>query len=88
MKQGPRSRALDSRGRPVPGLYVRDGKFIAGWQENDRWRMQTLQAETLTAAKRERESLLSGLREGRIAAKDGATFADVFRGVAGRPESL
>ena len=30
------------------------------------------------AAKRERESLLSGLREGRIAAKDGATFADVF----------
>ena len=30
--QGKRTRALDSRGRPVPGLYVRDGRFIAGFK--------------------------------------------------------
>ena len=54
-KQGPRTRALDSRGRPVPGLYVRDGRFIEGFQQNDSWKMQTLAAKTLTDAKRERE---------------------------------
>ena len=77
-QQGKRTRALDSRGRPVAGLYVRDGRFSTGWMESGRWRMQTLQATTLTEAKRERESLLAGLREGRIAAKDGATLSDVF----------
>ena len=30
--QGKRTRALDSRGRPVPGLYVRDGRYIAGFK--------------------------------------------------------
>ena len=78
MKQGKRTRALDSRGRPVPGLYVRDGRYIAGWQENDRWRMQTLAASSLTEAKRERQSLLSGLREGRIAQRDGSTVLELF----------
>jgi integrase len=77
-KQGKRTRALDSRGRPLPGLYVRDGRFIAGFQQNGSWRMQTLQAETLTGAKRERESVLSGLREGRIAAKDNTSFEAMF----------
>lgn len=43
-----------------------------------RWTMRTLQAETLTDARRERESLLAGLREGRIAGPDTATFAAVF----------
>jgi integrase len=76
--QGKRTRALDSRGRPVPGLYVRDGKFIAGYKVDGRWTMQTLAADTLTEARRDRESLVAGLREGRIAAPDQATFDDVF----------
>jgi integrase len=76
--QGKRTRVLDSRGRPVPGLYVRDGRFIAGYKVDGRWTMRTLDADTLTEARRERESLLAGLREGRIAASSAATFADVF----------
>jgi integrase len=40
--------------------------------------MKTLAADTLTEARHERESWLAGLREGRIAAPDRATFADVF----------
>ena len=40
--------------------------------------MVTLSASTLTEARRERESLLAGLREGRIASRDGATFCEVF----------
>lgn len=71
-------RARDSRGRPVPGLYVRDGRFVAGFSTEGRWTMRTLAAETLTEARRERESLLSALREGRIAQRDGATFANLF----------
>jgi len=46
--------------------------------ENDKWRYQTLKASTLTEARRERESLLSGLREGRIAQRDGSTFEAMF----------
>ena len=76
--QGPRTRARDSRGRPVAGLYIRDGRYIAGYKLDGRWTMKTLDAETLTEARRERESLLAGLREGRIAAPASATFADVF----------
>jgi integrase len=40
--------------------------------------MQALAAETLTEARRERDSLLAGLREARVAAPDSATFIDVF----------
>lgn len=76
--QGKRTRALDSRGRPVPGLYVRDGRYIAGAKVEGRWRMRTLDADTLTEARRDRESWLAGLREGRIAAPSTATFGDVF----------
>lgn len=78
--QGKRTRALDSGGRPVPGLYIREGRFVAGFQcpQAGRWRMQTLRAETLTEARRERAGLLSALREERIAAPDAATFADAF----------
>jgi integrase len=76
--QGKRTRAFDSRGRPVPGLYVRDRRFIAGMKLDGRWTMKTLCAETLTDARREREGLLAGLREGRIAAPDTVTFAEVF----------
>jgi len=75
--QGKRTRVLDSRGRPVPGLYVRDGIYIAGFKLEGRWVMRNLSAETLTEARRERDSLLAGLREGRVAAPDKITFADV-----------
>lgn len=80
-----RTRALDSRGRPVPGLYVRDGRFIAGWKQDGRWTMRTLSAETLTEARRERDSLLAGLREGTIAKRDPVTFAEVFAEYQARP---
>jgi integrase len=76
--QGKRIRALDSRGRPVSGLYVRDDRYIAGFKLDGRWIMRTLAAETLTDARRERESLLAGLREGRVASPARITFADAF----------
>lgn len=78
--QGKRVRALDSRGRSVVGVYVREGRFIAGFQcpQTGRWRMQTLNADTITDARRERENLLSGLREARVAAPDRITFEAVF----------
>jgi integrase len=40
--------------------------------------MQTLDAATLTEARRQRENLLAGLREQRIATPAAATFADAF----------
>ena len=83
--QGKRTRALDSRGRPGPGLYVRDGRFIAGFKRDGRWTMQTLDAETLTEARRERESLLAGLREGRVAAPGRGDVRRGVRRVPGRP---
>jgi integrase len=76
--QGKRTHALDTRGRRVPGLYVRDNRFIAGAKIDGRWTMHTLDAETLTDARHERESWLSGIREGRVAAPASTTFADVF----------
>jgi integrase len=76
--QGKRTRARDSRGRPVPGIYVRDGKFEAGYWLEGRWRMKTLAASTLTDARRERESLLSGIRERRIAAPASTTLSEAF----------
>ena len=76
--QGKRTRALDSRGRPVQGLYVRDGLYIAGFRIEGRWHMRNLAASTLTEARRERDSLLAGLREGRVAAPNGLTFAEAF----------
>jgi hypothetical protein len=39
--QGKRTRALDSRGRPVRGLYVRDGRYLAGLNIDGRWTMRT-----------------------------------------------
>jgi hypothetical protein len=79
--QGKRTRAVDSRGRAVPGLYRRDDRFIAGFQcpQTRRWRMVTLEAETLTEARRERASLLAGLREGRRRAPEGTTVSACSR---------
>src|SRR5476649_1258021 len=78
--QGKRTRVLDSRGRPIPGLYVRDGRFIAGFNcpQTGKWRMETLDAKTQTAARKERESLIAALREDRASAPTGLTFLDVF----------
>jgi integrase len=79
--QRTRARALDSRGRPVPGLYLRDGRFIAGFNcpQTGRWRMVTLEADTLTEARRERDALLAGLRDGRTRAPSATTVDDLFR---------
>ena len=78
--QSKRTRATDSRGRAVPGLYERDGKFSAGYRDpNGRWRMTNLSAATLTEARRERASLIAGLREGaRRAAPAATTVEDLF----------
>ncbi len=78
--QGTRSRALDSNGRPVRGMYQRDGRFIAGFRcpQTNRWRMVTLDAYTLTEARRERDSILAGLREGRTRAPADVTVETVF----------
>ena len=80
MSKPTRQRALDSRGRPVPGLYTKNGNFIAGYNcpVTGRWTMKSLDAKDLSAAKRERESLLAGLREGRVAARNDSTVAGVF----------
>jgi integrase len=76
--QGKRTHALDSRGRPVPGLYLRDSIFIAGAKVDGRWRMRALEADTLTDARHERESWLAGLREGRVPSRSQATVARTF----------
>lgn len=76
--QGKRTRARDSRGRPVQGLYVRDGRYIAGFRIEGRWHMRNLVASTLTEARRERDSMLVGLREGRVAPPSRQTFAEAF----------
>jgi integrase len=83
MKKGKRTHALDSRGRPVAGLYTYTDatsrtSFYAGFKLEGRWTMKVLEAVTLTEARREREGLLAGLRDGRIAQRDTQTFADVF----------
>ena len=75
--QGKRTRACDSRGRPVPGSCPRCPTSPAGMADG-RSTMHNLDADTLTEARRERDSWLAGLREGRIAAPARATFGDVF----------
>jgi len=67
---------FDSKGRKVTGLYTKAGKYIAGYREpgTGRWRMVTPNAATLTAAKRERESLLAALREQRRAVESAETW--------------
>jgi integrase len=78
--QGKRTRARDSRGRAVPGVYWRDGRLSAGFNcpQSGKWRMVTLRAETITEARRERDSILAGLREGRTRAPDEITVDALF----------
>ena len=51
------------RQRVAPGIYIKNGIYIAGFSDPNtgKWAMPTLRATTLTAAKRERASLLSAL---------------------------
>ncbi len=71
-------RLKDSRGRPVVGLYKRDGKIVAGASIKGRWTLKTLEATRLTEARRERSAWLAALREGRVAERNGSTFEEVF----------
>jgi integrase len=65
------------RVRVAPGIYQQDGSYRAGFREHGsgRWRTRKLAATTLRDAKRERESLLAALREGRAAARSDVTVA-------------
>jgi hypothetical protein len=64
------------RTRVAPGIYQQDGSYFAAFREpgSGRWRFRKLQATTLRAAKRERESYLAALREGRQAARSDVTL--------------
>src|SRR5262245_28949148 len=80
MAKATRERVLDSRGRAVSGIYKKGGSFIAGYRcpVSGAWRMKALDAKDLSAAKREREALVTGLREGRIAAKNDSTVEAIL----------
>ena len=88
--QGKRTRVLDSRGRPVSGLCTRDGRYIAGFNcpQSGKWRMVTLDADTLTEARRERDSLIAGLREGRTPTPGHGDLRRPVRRLPGRAEPL
>jgi integrase len=64
------------RERVAPGIYRQDGRYYAGYNEpgTKRWRLKRLTAKTLRDAKRERESHLAALREGRATVASAATF--------------
>jgi integrase len=64
------------RRRVAPGVYIKNGVYVAGFNDpkTGRWTMPTLKATTLTAAKKERASLLAALREGRAASRSELTF--------------
>jgi integrase len=78
MSQGARRRALDSRGRPVKGIYLRDGVYSVLVKVDGKQTIRNTDARNVTEAVRARESLLAGLREGRIASPARTTFAEVF----------
>ena len=89
--QDKRTRAVDSRRRPVPGLYVRGGHLVpAGWKRDGRWFMRTLEADHADRCPaRAGRTRVAGLRDGRIAGPStGMTFADVFAGSSRTARSL
>jgi integrase len=59
------------------GIYRQNGAYFAGYREpgTGRWRLKTLRATSVRDAKKERESLLAALREGRHAARPEVTVA-------------
>ena len=75
---------LDSRGRPVPGIYKKNDRFVGGYNcpVTGRWTMKHLAAKDLSAARKEREALLAGLREGRVAANNDSTVGGGLHGLA------
>ena len=62
----------------TPGIYKRDNTYYAGYSLYGKWTITALDAESVTEAKKARESLLAGLREGRIAQRNGARFSECF----------
>jgi integrase len=67
------------RTRVAPGIYQQDGSYFAAFREpgSGRWRFLKLQATTLREAKRQRESHLAALREGRQAVRSDITLCDL-----------
>ena len=77
-----RKKAADSRGRPVEGLYTNltGDMFTAGYRcpVSGKWTMKALPSKDLSAARRDRESLIAGLREGRLSSRSDLTFGQTF----------
>jgi integrase len=65
------------RVRVAQGIYRQNGSLFAGYREpgTNSWRLRKLRATTIREAKKERESILSGLREGRLAARSDMLIA-------------
>jgi integrase len=65
------------RARVATGVYVQSGAYFANFREpgTGRQRLQRLEATTLREARRERESILAALREGRRAPRSTVTLA-------------
>jgi hypothetical protein len=77
------TRATDSRGRPIRGIWTRDRKYYASVMLPDatgkrRSTYRLLDATNPTEARKAREKLLLDHAEGRQVARDGATFSDLF----------
>lgn len=66
------------RERVAPGIYVREGIYIAGFNDPNtkRWTMPTLKATNVRDAKSERAALIAALREGRAASRSVLSFDD------------
>jgi integrase len=73
----PNDSSKPRRVRLGQGIYKQDGSLFAGYREpgGGRVRFTKLRATTLRAAKKERESILSALREGRLAARSDIRLA-------------
>ena len=69
------------RTRVAPGIYRQDGALFANYREpgNGRPRFTKLQASTIRNAKKERESILAALREGRRARRSEITVTAFCR---------
>jgi integrase len=76
-----RTRATDSKGRPVKGLYVRsDGAYVAGMTVEGRWTMQVLKgASSLTEARSMQTALVAKHDRGEGVAPSRVTLEDVWR---------
>src|SRR4051794_5689445 len=75
-----RTRAKDSKGRPVKGIYLRsDGVYVAGLSVNGKWTMPVLQgASSLTEARAMLEALRVKGNSGDLVSPSRATLGDVW----------